>query len=67
MTITADKLLQFGKSQKMTKEEWMEAIEHLYAAQVDFELESSGNDVLEHIVLMNGSRVTITTVRELLN
>jgi hypothetical protein len=67
MTITADKLLQFAKSQKMTKEEWMEAIENLYAAQVDFELESSGNDVLEHTVVMNGSRVTITTIRELLN
>lgn len=67
MTSTVDKLIQYAKSQKITKEEWIEAIEHIYAGQVDFELEESGNDALEHIVIMNGSKVIIYSTRELLN
>jgi hypothetical protein len=67
MTTTADKLIQFAKSNKIKKDEWMEAIEHLYAMQVDLELEESCNDALEHTVVMNGSKVIIYSTRELLN
>lgn len=67
MTTTVDKLIQYAKSQKITKEEWMEAIEHLYAGQVDLELEESGNYALEHTVVMNGSKVIIYSTRKLLN
>lgn len=67
MTSTVDKLMQYAKSQKITKEEWMEAIEHLYAGQVDMQLEQSGNDVFEHEIVMDRSMVTITSVREVIN
>lgn len=67
MSDAADKLIQFAKSQKMTKEEWMEAIDHLYAAQVDMRLEYSGNDTCEHRVVLKNSAVMIVTTRELLN
>jgi hypothetical protein len=67
MSDAADKLIQFAKSQKMTKEEWMEAIDHLYAAQVDMLLENSGNDCCEQRVVFENSAVNIETRRELLN
>ena len=50
MSDAAEKLIKFAKSHGMTKEDWMEAIDHLYAAQVDMLLEKSGNDCCEHRV-----------------
>jgi len=67
MTITAEKLIKYAASQKMTKEQWMEAIDHLYAAQVDMQLEESGNDTCSHRVVLKNSAVLIVTTRELLN
>lgn len=67
MSATAEKLIQFAKSQRISKEDWIEAIDNLYAAQVDIRLDESGNNSIDHTVLLNGSKVFIHARRELLN
>lgn len=61
------KLIKFAKDSDFTKDEWISAIDHLYAAQTDFNLEKNGKSIQEHIVTMNDSRLIITSERELLN
>jgi len=67
MNDTATKLIQFARSQKITKEQFIEAIDSLYASQMDIALESCGEEILEHKVTFDSSVLLITIRREKLN
>lgn len=67
MSNAADKLINFARTNGITKDEWIEAIEMLYATQVDVMLKDSGSEGYKQKTNFGDSIIHIDVYRELLN